>query len=559
MQGFDKLQQKYPHEQGVIVSKFRVLISKNMLTEAAAMLETVSVDEMGKNTLNDLLVACWGVAVSFFEDKNYQLCCDWLLRCRRLLRSDDATNEARCCRALSLSYFEMGQLSVALEWAQKAKDCEGSEVTSASILHALRALILQEKQDEAMKELERLLQSKDFSADDLTIIAEDSLSHNCPNITINALELLVKCSPEYSRLAVDVDDLPKDLPQPQAVLPQSMNQSPVSVSALNIFVVLRNLVRLSIGELASLLPPDAEEVAVPMEDDTLDSGSAEENKSKSQAKFDLPLEKRYLIFKLVRYFELALHLTDGHNKSDETLDHIRYFGEQAWNMGLRTAKLQYLNVCYRFFDHSYTFLEKLPRSPKLLTSLKLALVLGAASTLEAAWITNDERVKKELGRDACNRIAKCLKLAQCETVANDKAIPLCRVLDIKARLFLEDENLVQTVKTLASKNEGITARMMDTIASLSMQFHRIDVCIAALQESLRLYMSANTVDYASVSRLYRMLIQLSPPVQSLKYYDEILRLTTAPESGEVGKMVPRIEAQWLISSAWNQGVLNYRW
>lgn len=96
------------------------------------------------------------------------------------------------------------------------------------------------------------------------------------------------------------------------------------------------------------------------------------------------------------------------------------------------------------------------------------------------------------------------------------------------------------------------------------------VAVLALEEYVHVALAQPTPDYADLMLQYRKLITLTLPTSSdTRYFDEILKMSAtggggnafqeqAEVGGRKGGMIPKVEAQWVVATAWNIAVKAYR-
>jgi hypothetical protein len=366
------------------------------------------------------------------------------------------------------------------------------------------------------------MNAKGFNVDDLTLIAEEAHQAPFADITLDALEILftsVIIGPRTSGSEGSGGE--KALPLPST-----------SIASFDPIVILRTLIQLAVGLLPARKQSTA--IITPTPTSTPlsrhNTSDTKENKSAS-TNYDgnipmdvhvdghghghddgAPDDDRTKLVKLMQRIEkyfgwvreqrqqridrrirastiaaTATAATGSSGGIDDAggNDDTRWFAEQSWNIGLRAANERLFSTCHTMFDHASWLFHQLPTSASNHDSYRMSEVMVMASALEQAWLAQGDQ-RQSLASDAIARAANIMNTAPAGatgtgidmsslpstrvSINNDKLVGLTKLLLIKARLFLNDKDIVMTIK----KMSPMDVHIYDGIAALAMQFGRAD-------------------------------------------------------------------------------------
>ncbi|TRY97965.1 hypothetical protein DNTS_000294 [Danionella cerebrum] len=162
----------------------------------------------------------------------------------------------------------------------------------------------------------------------------------------------------------------------------------------------------------------------------------------------------------------------------------------------------------------------------------------------------------------CKEIWTIIKAAG--TSPNDKTDSLMVLYEFEARAKLNDPKL-ESVLESALELDHVETKLLEMIAALAMEppaFFPL-VCKKALKIALCLHKKQPEVNFISCSNCLRSLIQLTLPdgaseVQACvleelwSYYEEALSIIASAHED-----IPELEILWLLTRAWNTGILLY--
>uniref|UniRef100_A0A672HE23 Protein ZIP4 homolog n=1 Tax=Salarias fasciatus TaxID=181472 RepID=A0A672HE23_SALFA len=234
----------------------------------------------------------------------------------------------------------------------------------------------------------------------------------------------------------------------------------------------------------------------------------------------------------------------------------------AWNSALQCESSP---VRMRdFFVLSFQESLLCPPDRALLMGQKTGLLMAAAASLELFRKSGLSSQTEDLTQaleyiQICSEIWKTLKASG--SFPTDPTDTLLLLYEFEARAKLNDPK-VETLLESVLELENIEIKVLETMAALAMEppAHLPLLCKKALRASLSLLKKQPQPDLVRCSKCVHSLIKLSLPSgvaeveahvleEVWDYYEEALSIIRAPDD------IPEMETLWLLTRAWNLGVL----
>ncbi|XP_031442878.2 testis-expressed protein 11-like [Clupea harengus] len=209
-----------------------------------------------------------------------------------------------------------------------------------------------------------------------------------------------------------------------------------------------------------------------------------------------------------------------------------------------------------------------PGDKGVLMAQKTCLLMAAAASLELCRSTPHSPQQPELLAEVLEHIQLCWDvwntLKSSGDFSKDPTDALLLLYEFEARAKLNDPKL-DTVLESVLELENIDTKLLETIAALAMEppAHFPVLCKKALRIALSLHRKQPQADLARCSQCVHSLIELSLPrgvcevearvlEEVWGYYEEAQSIiTSAPED------FTELEVLWLLTRAWNTGILLY--
>uniref|UniRef100_A0A8C5D8U3 Protein ZIP4 homolog n=1 Tax=Gouania willdenowi TaxID=441366 RepID=A0A8C5D8U3_GOUWI len=239
-----------------------------------------------------------------------------------------------------------------------------------------------------------------------------------------------------------------------------------------------------------------------------------------------------------------------------------WFRKTAWNSALLCERSP--GIMREFFVLSYQLSQLCPPDRTLLMGQKTCLLMAVAASLELyrscpcsaqvlsvcvllifIFFLSSESPSDPSGSSLMDPTEKILLLYEFE-----------------ARIKLNDP-MVETVLESVLELENLEAKVLETMAALAMEppAHFPLLCKKALRAALSLHKKQPQAEVAQCSRCIHSLIDLSLPSgvteveahvleEVWDYYEEALSIITLDD-------FPEMETLWLLTRAWNTGILLY--
>ncbi|KAM4621900.1 testis-expressed protein 11 [Polymixia lowei] len=250
---------------------------------------------------------------------------------------------------------------------------------------------------------------------------------------------------------------------------------------------------------------------------------------------------------------------------EQRTEEANWFRKIAWNSALQCESSP--DRMRDFFVLSYQLSQLCPPDRAVLMGQKTCLLMAAAASLELCRksphaVQNEELTQALEHIQICWEVWKTLKASG--NFSRDPTDTLLLLYEFEARAKLNDPK-VETVLESLLELENVETKVLETIAALSMEppAHFPLLCKKALRIALSLHKKQPQADLARCSQCVHRLIKLSLPsgVSEVEarvleevwgYYEEALSIiAAAPED------FSEMETLWLLTRAWNTGILLY--
>ncbi|XP_046874498.1 testis-expressed protein 11 [Hypomesus transpacificus] len=471
--------------------------------------------QLPPQSLTTLHLLLWDKASHNFEGKSYSEALQWYNYSLSFYKAGQTEgNLAKLQRNRASCFLHLQQLEKAKEAIKEAERCDPTSIfTQFSIYKISIQENNVEKAVEAVKAMgvlacgpvsseDRLLVCEDAASSLLSLAAQIALENEQQDTAIKALESLCEHS--------------QDGPQ--------------------VLKALRCLVRLVLSSL--------EKASEEMRDANLD------------------VLLSYLRTALQRVSEPSPGTSvAGAPRSEDA----NWFRKIAWNSALQCESSP--GRMRDLFVLSYQLSQLCPPDRAVLMGQKTCLLMAAAASLElcrkSPHSDQSEHLTQALEHiQVCWEVWKTLKASG--DFSKDPTDTLLLLYEFEARTKLNDPR-VETVLESVLEMECIEAKVLETLAALAMDTpaHFPLLCKKALRVALALHRKQPHTDLARCSQCVHSLIQLSLPsgVSEVEarvleevwgYYEEALSIIVA-----AAEDFPEMEILWLLTRAWNTGILLY--
>ncbi|XP_051277031.1 testis-expressed protein 11 isoform X1 [Dicentrarchus labrax] len=270
---------------------------------------------------------------------------------------------------------------------------------------------------------------------------------------------------------------------------------------------------------------------------------------------------------LLPYLKMALQKVSHQSRMtvEQRTEEANWFRKIAWNSALQCESSP--DRMRDFFVLSYQLSQLCPPDRTLLMGQKTCLLMAAAASLELCRKSPLSAQTEELTQalehiQICWEVWKTLKASG--NFPMDPTDTLLLLYEFEARAKLNDPK-VETVMESVLELENVETKVLETIAALAMEppAHFPLLCKKALRVALSLHKKQPQADLARCSKCVHSLIKLSLPsgVSEVEahvleevwdYYEEALSIIAAAPDD-----FPEMETLWLLTRAWNTGILLY--
>ncbi|XP_044219313.1 testis-expressed protein 11 isoform X1 [Thunnus albacares] len=468
--------------------------------------------QLTPQALTSLHVMLWDKASKHFEARNYSEALQWY--------------------NYSLSFFKAGQMDSNLAKLQRNR---------ASCFLQLKQL---EKAKEAIKEAERCDPDSIFTQFSVYKIAVQENNVEKAAEAVNAMGLLSKSPMASEDKLLVSENAASNLLSLAAQIALENEQQDTAMKALEslcenskddtqVLTALRCLVRLVLSTI--------------------------ERSSDDMRNVNLDV--------LLPYLKMALQKVSHQScmTVEKRTEEANWFRKIAWNSALQCESSP--DRMRDFFVLSYQLSQLCPPDRTVLMGQKTCLLMAAAASLELCRKSPHSAQTEELTQalehiQICWEVWKTLKASG--SFPMDPTDTLLLLYEFEARAKLNDPK-VETVLESVLELENVETKVLETIAALAMEppAHFPLLCKKALRVALSLHKKQPQADLARCSKCVHSLIKLSLPsgVSEVEahvleevwgYYEEALSIIAAALDD-----FPEMEILWLLTRAWNTGILLY--
>uniref|UniRef100_A0A673Z5C2 Protein ZIP4 homolog n=1 Tax=Salmo trutta TaxID=8032 RepID=A0A673Z5C2_SALTR len=471
--------------------------------------------QLSPQTLTCLHLLLWDKASKNFETKNFSEALQWYNYSLSFYKAGQMEpNLAKLQRNRASCLLQLQQLDKAKEAIKEAERCDPNSIFTQFSVYKIAVLENNvEKAAEAVKAIGALAQGP-VSSEDRLLVAENAAS--------NLLSLAAQIALENEQQDTAMKAL-------ESLCEHSKDEAQV-------LTALRCLVRLVLT--------------------TIEKASGEIR----HANLDV----------LLSYLKMALQkvsqLSPGPSMAvEQRTEDANWFRKIAWNSALQCESSP--DRMRDFFVFSYQLSQFCPPDRAVLMGQKTCLLMAAAASLELCRKSPHSEQTEQLTQ-ALEHIQICWEVWKTLKASGDNSKDPTNVLlllyEFEARAKLNDPK-VETVLESVLELDNVEIKVLETMAALAMEppAHFPLLCKKALRIALSLHRKQPQADLARCSQCVHSLIQLSLPsgVSDVEarvleevwgYYEEALSIiTAAPED------FPEMEILWLLTRAWNTGILLY--
>ncbi|XP_030595753.1 testis-expressed protein 11 isoform X2 [Archocentrus centrarchus] len=268
---------------------------------------------------------------------------------------------------------------------------------------------------------------------------------------------------------------------------------------------------------------------------------------------------------LLPYLKMALQTISHHSHVtvDQRTEEANWFRKIAWNSALQCESSP--DRMRDFFVLSYQFSNLCPLDRTLLMCQRTCLLMAAAASLELGRKSSHpvQELTQALEHiQICSEVWKTLKASG--SFQMDPTDSLLLLYEFEARAKLNDP-MVETILESTLEIENVEIKVLETMAALAMEppAYFPQMCKKALRAALSLHKKQPQADLAHSSKWVHSLIKLSLPSgvseveahvleEVWNYYEEALSIIAAAPDD-----FPEMETVWLLTQAWNTGILLY--
>ncbi|XP_017329770.1 testis-expressed protein 11 isoform X1 [Ictalurus punctatus] len=472
--------------------------------------------QLSPHNLTSLHLLLWDKAAKSIEAKNYYEALQWYNYSLSFYKAGELDqNLAKLQRNRASCFYYLRQLDKAKEAISEALKCDPNSIFTHFSVYKIAVLEKNiEKATEAIGEIGALAQ--------MPVPSEDRLFVS-ENAAANLLSLA-------AQIALDNE-------QQDTAMKALERFCEVSHDVVQVLTALRCLVRLVLSTMEN---------------------AYEENR-------DVCLEALLLYLKMALKNVSRLKIAPGQGE-DHCSDEANWFRRIAWNTALQCKSS---SVRMRdFFLLCYQLSQLCVQDRGVLMGQKTCLLMVAAACLDICCMTPQTEQQTEILTQALEHIQICREiwraLKASGDYAKDPTDTLLLLYEFEARAKLNDpklENVFESVLEL----DNVDTKILETIATLAMKppAHFPVVCKKALTIALSLHKRGPQADLARCCYCLHTLIQLSLPSGVCEvdhrileevwgYYEEALSIISAASED-----FPELEILWLLTRAWNTGILLY--
>ncbi|XP_037636725.1 testis-expressed protein 11 [Sebastes umbrosus] len=468
--------------------------------------------QLTPQALTSLHVMLWDKASKHFEARNYSEALQWYNYSLSFFKAGQMEpNSAKLQRNRASCFLQLKQLEKAKEAIKEAERCDPDSIfTQFSVYKIAVQENNVEKAAEAVNAM-GLLSKSPVASEDGLLVSENAAS--------NLLSLAAQIALENEQQETAMKAL-------ESLCENSQDEAQV-------LTALRCLVRLVLSTIEK---------------------SSDETRNMS---LDV----------LLPYLKTALQKVSHQSRMtvERRTEEANWFRRIAWNSALQCESRP--DRMRDFFVLSYQLSQLCPPDRTLLMGQKTCLLMAAAASLELYRKSLHSAQMEELNQalehiQICWEVWKTLKASG--SFPLDPTDTLLLLYEFEARAKLNDPK-VETVLESVLELENVEIKVLETIAALAMEppAHFPLLCKKALRVALSLHKKQPQADLARCSKCVHSLIKLSLPTgvseveahvleEVRDYYEEALSIITAAPDD-----FPEMETLWLLTRAWNTGILLY--
>ncbi|XP_034399155.1 testis-expressed protein 11 [Cyclopterus lumpus] len=468
--------------------------------------------QLSPQALTSLHVMLWDKASIHFEARNYSEALQWYNYSLSFFKAGQMEpNSAKLQRNRASCFLQLKQLEKAKEAIKEAERCDPDSIFTQFSVYKIA---VQEKNVEKAAEAVNamgLLSRSPVTSEDRLLVSENAAS--------NLLSLAAQIALENEQQETAMKAL-------ESLCEHSEDEAQV-------LTALRCLVRLVLS-------------TIERSRDEMRNGNLEV---------------------LLPYLKMALQKVSHQSRMtvEQRTDEANWFRKIAWNSALQCESSP--DRMRDFFVLSYQLSQLCPSDRTLLMGQKTCLLMAAAASLELCRKSLHSAQTEQLTQaleyiQICWEVWKTLKASGSSPM--DPTDTLLLLYEFEARAKLNDPKL-ETVLESVLELENVETKVLETIAALAMEppAHFPLLCKKALRVALSLHKKQPQADPACCSKCVHSLIKLSLPsgVSEVEahvleevwdYYEEALSIIAAAPDD-----FPEMETLWLLTRAWNTGILLY--
>ncbi|XP_068813681.1 testis-expressed protein 11 isoform X2 [Struthio camelus] len=495
-----------------LLQKKRELLAKQKIEEI--IIGHYTGKQLLPETLNQLHIVLWDRAAKNYEAKSYSEALQWYNYSVSFYTPGQIDqNLAKLQRNMASCYLHLKQLDKAKEAVKEAERCDPNSIFTQFSVYKIA--VLENNTDKAVEAVIAMgkLAEKPSQREDKVLVDG--------NTGTNLLSLAAQIALENEQQVVAIKAL------------EYLSER--SQDCQQVFAALKCLVRLTLSKVMA----ESEE-----RDKDIDS---------------------MLTYLTLAHKRLAEPLTEENLTGDRRILEAHWFRKVAWNLAV-----QFQNCPEKmrdFFVLSFKLSQFCPSDKAVLIAQKTCLLMAAAIDLEMGrqQVTASEQMElltQALQHlQACKEIWKVLKLTG--DFAKDPTDTLLLLYEFEARAKLNDPTLNNFMESVWEQSQ-IEIKTLEIIASLAMESPaRYPVlCKKALESALNLHRKQAAVDAVRFSKCLHSLVNLSLPsgITDLDacvlqevwgYFEDALSIVCSTDA------YPEMEILWLMTRAWNTGILQY--
>ncbi|XP_061092587.1 testis-expressed protein 11 [Conger conger] len=473
---------------------------------------------LSHQTLSSLHLLLWDRASKNFEAINYSEALEWYNYSLSFYAAGQMEeNLAKLQRNRASCFLHLGQLEKAREAIKEAERCDPDSIFTQFSVYKIAVLENDvDRAAEAVRAIgklargpvrseDRLLQAHAAASGLLSLAAHIALEHDQQTIAKTALEGLCEHSEDWTQ----------------------------------VLTALRCLVRLALS--------------------TMETAREEEREA------SLDALRSYLKMALRRVSQPS-PMAGPRPGLEEHAEEANWFRKIAWNSALQCENSP--ERMRDFFVLSYQLSQFCLPDRAVLMGQKTCLLMATAARLELCRTSDVSVQQAEQLTEALEHIQICWEvwkaLKASGDVSKDQTETLLLLYEFEARAKLSDPKL-ESVLEAVLELETVEPKTLETIAGLAMETpaHYPLLCKKALRIALALHKKQPQPDLLRCSRCLHSLVQLSLPSgvseaepraleEAWGFYQEARSVIgLAPED------FPELEILWLLTRAWNTGILLY--